>query len=803
MPSFHVAGVPVLFPYEPYRAQLAVMHTAVSAVKDGKHAVIESPTGTGKTLALLCSSLAVQKYINERKYLTANKENVSVNVKELISPQYTATIERRRTSKFIDDDDSDFEQPNDFRDTFWQHFVPDLSSNSNSICSDHDCDEVGGDARREGPNVLHNLDENRATGVRIFYVSKTHSQISHLVSELRKTSYQPKITILGSRAEYCVNKAVRFSGRRDDLCRVFRNRGKCHFASGVNKLALLQTAGNEVWDIEEAVTLGKRHGGCPYYSSQKLYPRAELVFCPYNFVLDRRCRTARNIDVSNDIIIFDEAHNLDGMAREFSSAELDVRTATELAQDAIVMVDTLTLVTPFHKCLRNIAGMLHSFVTISERVLASESVHDTENGDEALVNGSVILKYMADVKISKSAVKDWERAVNYLCTHESGESVMLLQRNNDGTRRKSQKRKISEGESSHPLTRTHNSREVIRRLIGIAADIVNALLYLCRDPSCFTMSVSRVRTETHTGVTLLLLCMTSALCFRDVSDIARTVILASGTLKPVTAFCQELGTHFPFVKSVPHVVDVRKQLFVAFTGNGSSNTTLTATSRASGTDTFQNCLGETLIDYVRIIPHGVIVFLPSYSILEEMQRHWQESGTWWHLLNTKESVVVEPRKRGPQFDCVLKSYFEASKGNGGALLFAVFRGKLSEGVDFCDTSCRAVILIGIPLPFTQEVRIRCKMEWNNRMIRDQYRRVSQSGQDWYLNQGFKAVNQALGRVLRHRHDYGAVICLDRRYLDKHMQQRLPDWALRGVQVASDTHETLLGRLKDFFKAMSS
>ncbi|MCQ4062055.1 hypothetical protein FK516_29660, partial [Klebsiella pneumoniae] len=34
----------------------------------------------------------------------------------------------------------------------------------------------------------------------------------------------------------------------------------------------------------------------------------------------------------------------------------------------------------------------------------------------------------------------------------------------------------------------------------------------------------------------------------------------------------------------------------------------------------------------------------------------------------------------------------------GALLIAVCRGKVSEGLDFCDENARAVITIGIPFP---------------------------------------------------------------------------------------------------------
>ena len=37
------------------------------------------------------------------------------------------------------------------------------------------------------------------------------------------------------------------------------------------------------------------------------------------------------------------------------------------------------------------------------------------------------------------------------------------------------------------------------------------------------------------------------------------------------------------------------------------------------------------------------------------------------------------------------------------------------------------------------------------------------GQQWYETQASRAVNQAIGRVIRHRKDYGAIILADERW----------------------------------------
>jgi len=39
-----------------------------------------------------------------------------------------------------------------------------------------------------------------------------------------------------------------------------------------------------------------------------------------------------------------------------------------------------------------------------------------------------------------------------------------------------------------------------------------------------------------------------------------------------------------------------------------------------------------------------------------------------------------------------------------------------------------------------------------------------TGEDWYTQQATRAVNQAVGRVIRHKHDFGAIIFCDERYI---------------------------------------
>jgi fanconi anemia group J protein len=76
-------------------------------------------------------------------------------------------------------------------------------------------------------------------------------------------------------------------------------------------------------------------------------------------------------------------------------------------------------------------------------------------------------------------------------------------------------------------------------------------------------------------------------------------------------------------------------------------------------------------------------------------------------LKARKVVLQEPRHSGGDksvFENVMEEFYSAIKGESleegqdGAIMFAVCRGKISEGLDFADDNARAVITVGIPFP---------------------------------------------------------------------------------------------------------
>ena len=123
----------------------------------------------------------------------------------------------------------------------------------------------------------------------------------------------------------------------------------------------------------------------------------------------------------------------------------------------------------------------------------------------------------------------------------------------------------------------------------------------------------------------------------------------------------------------------------------------------------------------------------------------------------------------------------------GAIMFAVCRGKVSEGLDFADSLCRLVICIGIPFPPLKDPQI----EQKRKFLNNKSQKASQAGLEpsitgtqWYEQAAYRAINQGIGRAIRHKNDWGSVAFLDERFCDKSTTRMLPRWLQPTLETSS-------------------
>lgn len=192
------------------------------------------------------------------------------------------------------------------------------------------------------------------------------------------------------------------------------------------------------------------------------------------------------------------------------------------------------------------------------------------------------------------------------------------------------------------------------------------------------------------------LCLNPAAVFDELKSSVRNIILTSGTLSPMQSFQSELGTQFPIALEAAHVIK-QDQCWVTSVGVGPCGTDLNGQFQNINTYNYQDAMGKLLMDVCTVVPYGVLCFLPSYTLMEKLYSRWQITGLLKSLSQIKV-VMCEPR-RGDQLEELMTKYYAAVRGDEGgprgALFLAVYRGKISEGLDFSDNNARAVVAVSL------------------------------------------------------------------------------------------------------------
>ena len=217
-------------------------------------------------------------------------------------------------------------------------------------------------------------------------------------------------------------------------------------------------------------------------------------------------------------------------------------------------------------------------------------------------------------------------------------------------------------------------------------------------------------------------------------------------------------------------------------------------------------MGMLTLKVCQTVPNGVLLFLPSYRLMENLVNRWQNTGLY-NELQSKKVVITEP-KYADEFEAAYRHFYETIEtttkypvnGVDGALFIAIFRGKVSEGMDFADNNARAVICVGIPFPGFKDPKVNLKKEYNDK--RHETNKNILSGHEWYEIEAFRALNQALGRCIRHRNDWGAILMVDQRYrCNPRYVNSLSKWVRNDVRHFNNCKNALF-QLNNFCQGMS-
>lgn len=718
--KFLIAGVNVPFPHEkPYAAQMALMSGVIRSMRNGQNAILESPTGTGKSAALLAAALAYQKHLKETTIEPPGKIDPPV-IKSYLG----------------------FFPPLSLVNSQQEIFSPLLTKgmNPDQIPRYPTTDKIDSSSEYTTDFIV----KQKQHKGQIWYATRTHQQLKQLVREMKKLPFHPQMVIMASRAQVCINPKVMNCGDVDGKCSDLAKYGGCPYDK-TNKIPkeFKPFGSHDKFEIEDLKDWCRRYKGCPYVISRRMMMAADIVFCPYNYFLDPKIKGQMQLDLSGVYLIIDEAHNIENSCRDGgtfhqSRDKLDwslmyIRTQLKKFPEdtprrrAFLIV--LDLLVKQFQWFDGITKMLRSQGKKEYVVPDNAALYDTWS-----LNQSTYPRLVA----AFDCIFKFSNSMNFPDQYGDLDKVPMMLGG-----------QLEQQWVMYALTMKNNYAGIKDYCIAV------------------TINENDQSQDTFHGLNL-----NPGAVFNWPSREAHSVILASGTLTPLETFEDELGVKFPIRLSAPHVIDPSQVIgfTITETPNGTAMSSTHAVLEGDGQrQNINKALGEIFLNFLPVIPNGVLFFVTSHSFLMQMLDTWKRFGIY-DAIDQIKPIFYEMPDSEPEF---FANYKAAASSGTGAFLIGVFRGRSSEGIDFIDEQARAVFAFGIPFPMAYDLEVRLKREYNDSKFKN-------GGSSWYDAQAYRALFQAIGRCIRHRNDYGAVILIDKRFPNE--LQRFPKWLKNNIKV---------------------
>lgn len=759
-------------PCEPYSVQVEMMAFLDAGLDaSGSEAVpvlaAEVPTGCGKTLAVLSSVLRYQQ-----------------SLRRLTTKELQEYMKMRRTKVLGND-------------RMWEP--------NREILNDFSLGGTAGAKRaRSTPDIGKSSALRRRFGAppcTVFYVSRTHAQIRQVTRELRRLTANGgskkgvtrplRMNILGSREHYCINQTLQSAVGRGDLRHESNNLGEicdklvalqqCPCAEGYALLACSAIDGNGIglqrqciWDMEDLVDQGVLFQQCPYYAARDLVFYADVTMCTYPYLLDPIIRHESHFEGAlnnNSIIIFDEAHNVPALCEEALSIQGAAQELHELVR----------CLKEFHEPPPGVTTSLtynKDFRLSGSQTLVQVFIYLT-NFFQAVDN------YFAEL-VQGNVAASVECLLETIARGTHARDLPQLEKNDDVISFRDAYRVI------FLLGVTFNPFELPIFIIGSLKKWLVIFRFVYQKPRSFALqAIVPATAPTASSLTADyecdIRCLDGSLAFTHLLQSTHRIIFISGTLSHVQLSRSLCLTDkmWRFMQG-SHVVS-SSQFSLCVLPRSCTQQPLRCTYSALSSDDFVKDLLETVfsVSVQTVKRGGVIVMVPNYHTLGRMMKIFAAGFECTSLQRRfrvdPSQLFVEPHSSA-DLGCVLDR-FKSFTLRSIAFLFAVYRGKVGEGLDFTDDMARMIICLGIPFRPVNSWQVCKKREF--------------SGEEWYCDDALCAVNQALGRCLRHSNDFGVLLLLDERYCEEQYMKRLPFWCREYINKYD--HDEAVSQLQRWWK----
>ena len=698
-------------------------------------------------------------------------------------------------------------------------------------------------------NIKEDEEEDNYVKPKLIYCSRTHSQLTQFISEIQKTKFKDKVRLLalGSRLNLCVNGQVNKSKNLsviNDKCLDLQRKGKqsCGFKKQTDIKHLRDELLSTIMDIEDAHEAGRQLKCCPYYAGRYAIEEVEVLVVPYNILLHEKTRNSMKLKLDESVVIVDEAHNLLDTISSIYSVEISggqlMDCLSQLTQYQLRYNSKLNARNMMH--IKQLITILNSFIKYIQRLEDSKVLTvvdlDLECGIENF-NLYNIIDFCEKTQLQRKlfgfvlSKANQQRTTSSTATGTSSGTLSFLERmknekkpvktpnNKKGKKQPEIKQQPQNNENKQQLEEPNRATSHLYQIIEFLKSLTNEI----EDGRVIvTIDKQSVRKSS-----LKFILLNPAKRFDDILKQSRSVILIGGTMEPISQFtetlfasnCEKTINQFACDHVIPD-----ENLFVSALTSGpskvkfdfsyqqrSNNKILSELGKLkmnfkicciTNLATFQS--GNLLVKVCNVVLGGIVVFFVSYDFEDKMYQYFKSNKFIEQFERQGKSVYREP-KTASEVNQVLTNYSESVytgvTNNGksqvkktGALLFSVVGGKMSEGINFNDDLGRCVVMVGLPYANIRSIELKEKMNY----IEKQYADGKKASNEYYENLCMKAVNQSIGRAIRHQRDYASILLVDYRYVSKEsVVNALPGWIKKRYR-AHNNFDDCINSLKQFF-----
>lgn len=473
----------------------------------------------------------------------------------------------------------------------------------------------------------------------------------------------------------------------------------------------------DVRSPEDIAAEAQKKRQCGYELLKRHLKEAELVVCNYHHLLDPDIRARllgwMGCALSDAILIFDEAHNLEAQARSHSSATLS-EGAVERA-----LVEASSSRSPAKEAIGYLLMLLMKAIR--------DACRDGAGFGEAVPYAwrDVVVRDPGGTGDSISRAIEAGMGARGLDIFEVLGSAIDVGLDVDAAYRREYKEGRSETRRSSALLAAGT---FVLDYVKNAGDVGHYPV----------LQVRRGRDGAVQGRLELFSCIPTDVT-KPLMDGAHSLVLMSATLKPFDMVRSTLGiardaTEIGFGSAFPP--ERRRTLAVNVPPQFAKSRRLPDTART---------MKRLLEDVVAGSDGNVLVFFPSAA----------EASRYRELLEVDVPVFVDVA--GVPAQDAKNEFFRHGDAGGKAVLISYLWGTLTEGVDYRFDRCRTVVIVGVGFP-----------SLNDRMAAVQKAYDARFGakKGWEYGVLFptvRRIRQANGRVVRSPGDYGVRVLADYRF----------------------------------------